>query len=230
MPSASDILLGLSQVANGAIEVSSLWHVVLVATVAALFAGCRPQKRAAAAVLSAPLASVAILAFVFGNIFNGATFSLLAAALAVLAWRAQPGIVTFRSGWSAVLGSVLIVFGTVYPHFLEGASWVAYLYAAPLGAIPCPTLSVVVGAALMAGAFELRSWRLLLALAASFYAVFGVLRLGVLIDAVLLCGALGLLVQYSKDRAHGNLIGWADGSGAHSHERSPQELHRAAGR
>jgi hypothetical protein len=53
----------------------------------------------------------------------------------------------------------------------------------------------------MVDAFELRSWRLLLSLAASFYAIFGVLRLGVLADAVLLCGALGLLVQSRRDRS-----------------------------
>lgn len=202
MPSASDILLGLTRVANGAIEVSIAWHVALVAVTAALLAGFRPQKRAAATALSAPLASVAILGFAFSNPFNGATFSLLAASLGVLAWRAEPGIITFRSDWSAILGSVLIVFGAVYPHFLGSASWATYLYAAPLGAIPCPTLSVVVGAALFAGGFDLRSWRLLLAVAASLYAIFGALRLGVLIDGVLLCGALGLLIQYTKDRSH----------------------------
>ena len=202
MPSASDILLGLASIANGATEVSIAWHFVLVAVTAALLAGLRPQKRAAAIALSAPLASVAILGFVFDNPFNGATFSLLAASLAVLAWRARPGIITLRSDWSAVLGAVLIVFGAVYPHFLGGVSWATYLYAAPLGAIPCPTLSVVVGAALLAGGFDLPSWRLLLAVAASVYAIFGAVRLGVLIDGVLFCGALGLLVQYAKDRSH----------------------------
>jgi hypothetical protein len=201
MPSASDILLGLARVSKSAVHVSIAWHVALVVAVAALLLGFRPQKRLAAAALSAPLASVGILAFAFDNPFNGATFSLLAVALALLAWQARPGSITFRSDWASVLGPTLILFGAVYPHFLEGASWVTYLYAAPLGAIPCPTLSVVVGAALMAEAVELRSWRLLLGLAASFYAIFGALRLGVLIDAVLLCGALGLLVEYGKDRS-----------------------------
>jgi hypothetical protein len=199
MPSASEILLGLSRVANGAVQISIVWHVALVVVAGALLTGFRPRERPAVLALSAPLASVGILAFVFENPFNGAIFTLLAAVLAALAWHTQPGVITFRSGWSSVLGVSLLVFGAVYPHFLHGASWVTYLYAAPFGAIPCPTLSVVIGAALMVEVFELRWWRLLLALAGSFYAIFGALRLGVWADAVLLCGALGLLVQSRHD-------------------------------
>lgn len=188
--------------ATGAAEVSIGWHIALAATVAALLVGFRPQRRLAAAALSLPLASVAIVAIAGGNPFNGAVFSVLAAALAALALRAPLGTATLRSDWSAVLGCVLIVFGAVYPHFLEDASWFTYLYAAPLGVIPCPTLSVVIGAALVAGGFGLGAWRVALAAAGCFYAVFGALRLGVFIDAFLLCGAAGLLIQYGKDRFH----------------------------
>ncbi len=195
MPSPSEILRSLSNVANGAVPISIAWHAALIVAAAALLFGLRPQKWAAAQVLSAPLLSVALLAFAFGNPFNGATFALLAVVLAVLARRAPPGAITFRSDWSAYLGALLIGFGVVYPHFLDGASWLTYLYAAPFGAIPCPTLSVVVGSALVVGSFDLRAWRVVLALAGCFYAVFGALRLGVFIDVVLLVGSLGLLLQ-----------------------------------
>lgn len=203
MPSPSEILRSLSNIANGAVVVSIAWHVALFVAATALFFGLRPQKWAAALILCAPLLSVAGVALAFGNLFNGAIFSLLAALLAVLAWRAPPGPITFRSDWSAFLGAVLVVFGAVYPHFLERASWLKYLYAAPLGAIPCPTLSVVVGSALVVGSFGLRAWRLALALTGCFYAIFGALRLGVFIDAVLLVGALGLLFQNTRLHAEG---------------------------
>ncbi|HEX2873297.1 MAG TPA: hypothetical protein VHP33_18695 [Polyangiaceae bacterium] len=200
MPAPSEILRSLSNIANGAVPISIAWHAALIVAAAALLFGLRPQKRAAALILSAPLLSVALLAFAFGNPFNGATFSLLAVVLAVLARPALPGAITFRSDWSAYLGALLIGFGVVYPHFLD-ASWLTYLYAAPFGAIPCPTLSVVVGSALLVGSFDLRAWRVVLALAGCFYAVFGALRLGVFIDVVLLVGSLGLLLQ--NRRLHG---------------------------
>jgi len=205
VPSPREVLSSLSNIANGAVDVSIAWHVALIVAATALLFGLRPQKWAAALILSAPLLSVASLAFAFGNVFNGATFSLLAVLLAVLAWRAPPGTITFRSDWSAFLGALLIVFGVIYPHFLERASWFKYLYAAPFGTIPCPTLSVVVGSALVVGSFDLRAWRLVLAFASCFYAIVGTLRLGVFIDAVLLVGAFGLLLQNTRFHARGTV-------------------------
>jgi hypothetical protein len=61
----------------------------------------------------------------------------------------------------------------------------------------------VTGAALAAGGFGLGAWRLVLAATGGFYALFGVLRLGVTVDTVLLGGAMGLLAQYVKDRPRG---------------------------
>ena len=201
MPSAEEILHGLKMISNQAIAISIGWHVVLGIAVIALLAGVRPNKRFAATTLSVPFASVAALAFAFENPFNGAVFALLAVVLAALAMGAPRDSVTLGERWAVALGGLLIAFAWIYPHFLEREGWFVYLYAAPLGTIPCPTLSAVIGAALLAGGFGLGAWRLILALAGSFYAVFGVLRLGVVIDAVLLAGAVGLLVQYVRDRA-----------------------------
>jgi len=200
VPSANSILDGLTQIATGAVEVSITWHVIVALAAAVLLLGSRPQKRFAATALSAPLASVGLLSLLFGNPFNGAVFSLLAVGLAILALRAPRSPIAFGSTWSALLGSSLMVFALVYPHFLGDAPWFKYLYAAPVGAIPCPTLSLVVGAALIADGFGLGAWRLLIAAISCFYAIFGAVRLGVHIDIVLLGGAVGLLIQYRRHR------------------------------
>jgi hypothetical protein len=89
----------------------------------------------------------------------------------------------------------MIVFGWIYPHFLEGGSWFRYLYAAPMGLIPCPTLSFTIGFAMIANGFSSRSWSLVLVVIGVFYGVFGAFRLGVSIDFVLLAGSLLLLIQ-----------------------------------
>jgi hypothetical protein len=200
MPTAQDILESLSRIAVGAVGISIAWHIAVGAVALALLSGIRPSNRVAAITLSTPLASVGVLAFWFESPFNGAVFSLLALGLAGLARRAPPGRVAFDARWFGGLGCALIGFGLAYPHCLGGASWFTYLYAAPLGTIPCPTLSLVTGAALAAGGFGLGAWRLVLAAAGCFYALFGVLRLGVTIDTVLLGGATGLLAQYAVDR------------------------------
>lgn len=193
MPTPEQLLRGLGEIAGSALLVSISWHLALTAALIAWFAGLRPSRRLVAAALSLPLVSVALLAFGFGNPFNAAVFSSLAFVLAILAWRAPAGAVEPGPRWARAIGCALLGFGWVYPHFLEQAGWTTYLYAAPLGTIPCPTLSVVIGAALVTGGCGARAWSTTLGVAGAAYALFGTLRLGVTIDVVLLVGAVALL-------------------------------------
>jgi hypothetical protein len=92
-----------------------------------------------------------------------------------------------------VPGLVLFTFGWLYPHFLETNSLVPYLYAAPTGLVPCPTLSIIIGSTLVVDGLSSRAWCITLGAAGIFYGVFGVLRLGVTIDGLLMLGALVLI-------------------------------------
>jgi len=89
----------------------------------------------------------------------------------------------------------MIIFGWVYPHFLEKSSLINYLYSAPTGLIPCPTLSIVIGFALLFNRFESKAWPLILSVISLFYGLFGIFRLKVMLDAGLLFGALFLLIS-----------------------------------
>ena len=82
----------------------------------------------------------------------------------------------------------------MHPLFLEAETAADYLYAAPLGLVPCPTLSVVVGASIIFHGMESRSWSIVLASAALFYGIFGSLYLGVTIDWALSAGGVSLLM------------------------------------
>jgi hypothetical protein len=88
----------------------------------------------------------------------------------------------------------MISFGWVYPHFLESGNWFNYLYAAPTGLIPCPTLSITIGFALLANGLSSRVWSLFLAIIGLFYGLFGIFRLEVHLDVGLLVGALLLFI------------------------------------
>jgi hypothetical protein len=193
MPGPATILEGLRAIANGAIGVAALWHVAVLAASIALVRGWRPPQPAAGALLAAPVASVALLAFRFGNPFNGILFAALALAMLALAARLPKRPVERGSPAASVAAILLIVFAWVYPHFLGQRSATAYLVAAPLGLIPCPTLSLVIGFTLLAGGFGSRGWSLLLVAAGLFYSLVGVARLGVWLDVALGGGALCLL-------------------------------------
>jgi hypothetical protein len=73
-----------------------------------------------------------------------------------------------------LLGSALVAFGWAYPHFLPEDPASTYLYAAPLGLIPCPTLSLVLGVTIVFSNLRSRAWSVILACTALFYGALGV--------------------------------------------------------
>ena len=197
MPGPEQILTDLTRIANEAFGVAIVWHVVVAGCAAALIMGLRPAQRLSAVLLSVPLASVALLAWVFNSPFNALVFALAAVVLALLAARhSAASAATLGDTWSVLLGATLVLFAWVYPHFLVGHALLAYLYGSPMGVLPCPTLALVVGVALLAGGLVGGKWRLGLVLLSAFYGSFGVLRLGVWLDLVLLLGAVALATQH----------------------------------
>jgi hypothetical protein len=192
MPTAAQILRNLTEISNQAIAVAVVWHLLLAAALVALTWGWKPKPGRFAALSALPVVSVSVAAVAYGNFFNGATFAALTLALGLAAWSAGGEAPEPPPRWATWLGGLLIAFGWTYPHFLEGHSALAYLMAAPLGLVPCPTLSLLAGFALLGYRPTGRAWPLVVAAAGIFYGLFGLFRLGVTIDAVLLVGALAL--------------------------------------
>jgi hypothetical protein len=174
--------------------------------------GWRPSRRGARAAIALPLASVAAFAFAFGNPFNGSVFAAGSGALVALSrGRNRHGSLRHAqrgSRWAFGAGGVMLAFGWGYPHFLERPStW--YLFAAPVGLIPCPSLALAIGFALLGRGLGSRAWSLTLSALGIFYGLFGVLRLGVLLDVGLALGAAALLVTVLKSnhiRPDGELL------------------------
>lgn len=193
MPDPKAIVDQLTLASNSGASVAIAWHVAIVVAVVALMLGWRPTNRTAGVMLAAPPASAAAVMFAFGNPFNGAILGALSLALVLLALRLGPaqGVRAFVAARPA--GILMVSFGTFYPHFLQHGTPLAYLYAAPTGLIPCPTLSLVIGFTLLAGGLGSRPWSLVLASAGLFYGLFGVARLRVYLDIPLILGAAMLL-------------------------------------
>lgn len=201
MPTRADILSGLAFIANDALTLAMAWHVGVLAVVVALAAGWRPYRRWAGVLLTLPLVSTAVLAGLYRNPFNALVVGLLAVVLAILALRLGSGRVERGPVWSALVGAGLIFFAWSYPHFLDPSKpAIAYLFASPMGLVPCPSLALVVGFGLLAGGLGSRAWSIGLAMGALFYGLFGTIRLGVYIDMFLLCGAVALLVSGRSTR------------------------------
>lgn len=201
MPDRTQILANLSLIANQGVAFALAWHVALAGVLVAVLAGWRPSRRLAAALCAAPIASVSAFAWIYGNPLNGVVFAALAIVLVLLALlRGERGPVTEGPAWSMIGGGLLIAFGWCYPHFLVDRSPAWYAIAAPLGLVPCPTLAAICGVALVADGFANRAWTATLAAVSVLYALFGTVRLGVLLDVALLAGAAAALALVITSR------------------------------
>lgn len=203
MASIQEILDGLEAIANGWRSLAIFWHVVFAAGLIALSVGWRPGRRLFGTLLALPLASVSLVAWLSGNPFNGTTFAAIAVMVAGLALRLARTPIRVSASWLLVPGILLVALGYAYPHFLQTDTWITYLYAAPLGVIPCPTLSAVVGIALVVRGLGSHRWSLVLAGSGMLYGLVGWFHLGVTIDAALLVGAtlLAIVAVFRFERA-----------------------------
>jgi hypothetical protein len=189
MPPREAILEGLVTIANDWRTYAVAWHLVVAGLFLAVWVGRRPTNHVLERLLALPLMSVSGLAWISGNPFNGTMFAILALMLVGAARRLPEHAIDRAPRTLLTSGALLVGFAWIYPHFLRADSWTEYLYAAPLGLLPCPTLSAVIGLALMFNLSRSTVWSAVLAGAGLLYGTIGVFRLGVTLDYVLLAGA-----------------------------------------
>lgn len=216
MPPSAAILESLAIVSNEWRWLAIAWHAAVIATVIGTWRR-PPIVRAVATLTIAPVISVGAVAWWSGNPFTGGLFACLAVLMAVIALRLPVIAIVAGSHAMVAAGVVLMIFGLVYPHFLRAESWVEYLYAAPFGLVPCPTLAVLAGVSLLAGSFGSRAWAATIAGAALIYGVIGVAVLGVWIDAVLIAGGVVLAIRAGRP---GSLGARTPPSGPHAGARA----------
>ena len=201
MPSGDAILAGLAETANTWRSLATAWHLILATLLGAALIGCRLSTRHIAVTGVALVLSVSALSWVSRNPFNGMVFAALAIGLARATIRTPGAAAQIESLRRALPGAALVVFGWTYPHFVSTHSWIEYTYAAPLGLIPCPTLSVVIGLTLLVRDVGTSAWTVPLIIAGLLYGFVGVFALNVVFDVVLLTGAFILAVVAAGDRS-----------------------------
>lgn len=194
MPSSDAILSGMTTLANEWRMLAAGWHVFFGGLLLTAALARRLSNRHLGYLLAMPLFSVSALAWTGGNPFNGTVFFALAWVLVLTARQFPNESIHCSVGPVAVAGAALLAFGWSYPHFLEADHWTAFLYAAPLGIVPCPTLAALLGCTLLFGLYRSPVWASAVTATSLFYGVFGVFRLRVELDYVLLAGATILAV------------------------------------
>ena len=210
LPTADQVLAQLEALASSARGAAFIWHVLVLLGLGALWTGrWLPSRRLAGMFAALPLVSAAVLAAVSGNPFNGAVVGATAATLLILALRLSLQPVERAPALPAAFGVAAVAYALLYPHFVPGG-WVFAVLMAPVGVLPCPSLALVLGVALLARGFGSRAGSLVAAGVAVFYAMFGMFRLGVWLDAGLLAAAVALISFTLLPR--GTLRGWRPGA------------------
>jgi len=196
MPKTQEILAGLHSIANNYSWYAVGWHAVFYVFIFALIAQWQPSNQLFAVLMCIPLISVAVFAWITGNPFNGIMFTVMAFLIFIFGLKSPVLPIAVSQLPFMVIGTVMIAFGLIYPHFVVSDSIIKYFYASPVGLIPCPTLSVLIGFALLFNGFGAQSVSLTCIVFGLFYGIFGVIKLAVYLDLFLVFGALALLVKY----------------------------------
>ena len=195
MPTREEIIAGLTTIANQYSNIAIVWHIIIVIIIAALFAGWKPGNMLMIILLSSLLMSVSSFAGTGDNFFNAAIFALLVIVSIYAALKSGNGIIRGDRSWPDIAGLLLIIFGLIYPEFLHTNSPIEFAYAAPTGLIPCPTLCVLTGFALLYKGFGSVTWSMTIVASGIFYGLFGVFYLGIYLDWFLVAGSLILMLN-----------------------------------
>jgi hypothetical protein len=195
MPSADTLLDSAARLANGWRSLAVFWHVYFGLLTLGMVTSRRLSHRVVAYALVLPLASVSAMAWSAGNPFNGGVFSGLAVGLTAIARGIPDHIARTGSRAAVAAGVLLVAFAWIYPHFLETTDWAAYLVAAPLGLLPCPTLAGLIGVTIALRGLDSAPWCVMLGLVGLAYGLIGIFGLGVALDVGLAAGALVLLLS-----------------------------------
>lgn len=194
MPTSEQILAGLKVIVNAWWPLAVFWHLYFAAVVITLALLVRPTKRLSGFLISLPILSVSFVAWMSLNPFNGILYALIGILLIYFSIKLPQEKINIAPLWMLIPGIILFIFGWVYPHFLETSSWLELFYKAPTGLIPCPTLLIVIGLLLILNGLNSRAISLLIGIVGLYYGITGVLQLGVLIDLVLLLGAITIVI------------------------------------
>ena len=197
MMEAQEIINGLQRIVDKYSVFAIAWHAVLYVFIIALVAKWKPSGKLMALFMCLPLVSVAIFSWMDGNPFNGTMFSILAALVLVFGLKASSQPVSTSKLVFVIAGILMVAFGMLYPHFVDN-TLLTWLHASPVGLIPCPTLSLIIGFALVYNGFGSRNISLLLTAFGLFYGIFGVFKLAVYLDLFLVFGSVMLFLSRFK--------------------------------
>jgi len=196
MPSSDDILKSARFLANNYLYVAIVWHLLIYFFLfLCVFSRFQLSGSSLGSLVSLALLSVSFFAWQVNNPVNGTVFLSAGILLLFFSFKEKRGDLFYNPSFLLrATGIVVLFLGLIYPHFL-GPQFLVYLYAAPIGILPCPTLLIATGLSMIFVSGRSRKRLIVLLMLDILYGLMGVFWLHVYLDIILLIASAGLLVQ-----------------------------------
>jgi hypothetical protein len=191
MPPGVQILESLELISSKYMVIAIGWHLLIYLLLLILvISKTKPGRGWVAIFISLPVFSVALVSAFAESYFNSIVFFLLTALILFFTLKSHQTIIPARR--SNPIGIIIAACGLLYPHFTEDIRWI--FFTAPVGLIPCPSLLLSTGLLIYFGSTS-KAISITFIIAGLFYGLFGVFRLNVLIDLLLIAAVLPLSWQ-----------------------------------
>lgn len=165
-------------------------HILVYATMlTVLLTRVKPKRLLFDGMIAAVVLSVSAVSIASGNPFNFITFLLLSFFAVLELFKGRTVIDRPRWNVRTVACLAVALFGLWYPHFVE-ANPAMMLLVSPLGALPCPTLTVVLALVNLYYPNVHKGFFTALTAFGLFYGITGVVMMKVYMDIPLMLAAL----------------------------------------
>lgn len=190
------ITTDLQRVSGELKTVSLVIHILFICVVAAGLFIRRARQVLFGAFISLISLSAVIIAAVYTIIPNFIIFSLFF-VLIIHAWLTKRLNFELKNTnrLNIYFGTVALLFGFWYLHWVESPILWNALWFSPMGIINCPTMLTVCGFLCLTGEPRSRILEFMVAITTLYFGFFGVFRLGAYVDIVLIVCAVFLLIR-----------------------------------
>jgi hypothetical protein len=147
-------------------------------------------------ILSGTALVISFIYLVIPNIFVFGTFFIL--TISAILKKDLHFNVSHIGTLGKVIGYLSIITGFYYLHWVESPIWMNALLYSPLGIINCPTLVTFSGLLIFANKQETRLLEIFVGLITLYFGFFGIMRLDVFVDIILVLSGAYLLIRQAS--------------------------------
>ena len=184
---STSIVNYLSMVSNKNIFLNICMHLLVMGAIASIYLlkDSKFKKYIFNGTVFILFLSVVVNAVIYGNPFHAITFGVLAVTTLFALITSKNEINKPEKGVKTIISFVFIILGLWYPEFVD-TNIIQYFLVSPLGIVPCPTLTTILGILNLYYPKVNKLQFILIVFFATVYGLIGTFKFGVYYDLCLI--------------------------------------------